>query len=164
MSTKNGYNDSDTIYKLYIEITNWRNLMKKIIPHFSIPNCHEALEFYKNIFGGEIKNTQTGEGLDMFKGQEEKLIHAELHINEECVLYFNDVFQPQQTVGTNVSNVLDMESEEEIDRVYAALSTEGKIMMPLQDTFWGAKHAVVTDKNGLQWDLNFTRAMDTMIE
>lgn len=138
--------------------------MKKVIPHFSIPNCQEALEYYKGIFGGEIKNTQTGEGLEMFKGQEEKLIHAELHVNEECILYFNDVFQPEHTVGTVVSNVLDMDSEEEIDRIYDALSTEGTIMMALQDTFWGAKHAVVVDKNGLQWDLNFTRAMDTIID
>jgi PhnB protein len=37
-------------------------------------------------------------------------------------------------------------------------------MMALQDTFWGAKHAVIVDKNGLQWDLNFTRAMDTIID
>lgn len=136
--------------------------MKKTIPHFSIPNCREALEYYKVIFGGEIKNTQTGEGLEMFKGQEEKLIHAELHVNEECIFYFNDVFQLKHTVGTNVSNVLDMDSEEEIDRIYYALSTEGTIMMTLQDTFWGAKHAVIVDKNGLQWDLNFTRAMDTI--
>lgn len=132
--------------------------MKKIIPHISINNCQEALEYYTGIFGGEIKNTQTGAGMEMFKGHEDKLIHAELHINEDCVLYFNDVFSPQHTVGNNVSQVLDMESEEEIDRIYDALATEGKIMMPLQDTFWGAKHGVVIDKNGLQWNLNFTRA------
>jgi PhnB protein len=132
--------------------------MKKIIPHISIYNCQEALEYYQGIFGGEIKNTQTGAGMEMFKGQEDKLIHAELHVNADCILYFNDVFQPQYTFGTNVSQVLDMDSEEEIDRIYDALTSDGKIMMSLQDTFWGAKHAVVVDKNGLQWDLNFTRA------
>jgi PhnB protein len=132
--------------------------MKKIIPHISINNCKEALEYYKGLFGGEIKNTQTGAGMEMFKGQEDKLIHAELHVNEECILYFNDVLDPQHTVGKNVSMVLDMESEEEINRIYDDLAKDGTVKMALQDTFWGAKHAVLVDKNGLQWDLNFTKA------
>jgi PhnB protein len=131
--------------------------MKKIIPHISINNCHKAIEYYQSIFGGDIKNTQTGAGMEMFKGQEDKLIHAELHVNNECVLYFNDVFQSQYTIGNNVSHVLEMDSEEEVDRIFETLSSEGTVMMPLQDTFWGAKHGVVVDKNGLIWDLNFTR-------
>ncbi|WP_286133402.1 hypothetical protein [Bacillus sp. AFS096315] len=53
--------------------------MKNISPHIYVENCKEELEYYKQIFGGEIKNTQTGDGMEMFKGHEGKYIHAELY-------------------------------------------------------------------------------------
>ena len=56
--------------------------MKSIIIDLTVENCHEALLYYKEIFGGEIKNTQLADGIDMFKGHEGKYIHSELHINE----------------------------------------------------------------------------------
>ncbi|MFD2443895.1 hypothetical protein ACFSO7_07840 [Bacillus sp. CGMCC 1.16607] len=42
--------------------------MKKIIPHFSIDNCKDALAYYQGLFGGKIKNLQTGAGIEMFEG------------------------------------------------------------------------------------------------
>ncbi len=30
--------------------------------------------------------------------------------------------------------------------------------MELQDTFWGAKHAVVTDKHSISWELDFQKS------
>ena len=32
-----------------------------------------------------------------------------------------------------------------------------KINMPLQDTFWGAKFGMLTDKWGISWMFNFDR-------
>lgn len=61
--------------------------MNKLIPHLRIENCKEAIEYYQRIFGGEIKNTQLADGIEMFKGHEGKYIHAELHINEDCIIY-----------------------------------------------------------------------------
>ena len=66
--------------------------MKSIIIDLTVENCHEALLYYKEIFGGEIKNTQLADGIDMFKGHEGKYIHSELHINENCILYLTDIF------------------------------------------------------------------------
>ena len=56
--------------------------MKKLSPHIYLEQCQSALDYYAQIFGGEIKNTQLADGIEMFKGHEGKLIHAELHINE----------------------------------------------------------------------------------
>ncbi|MFD2443896.1 VOC family protein [Bacillus sp. CGMCC 1.16607] len=84
-------------------------------------------------------------------------MHAELHINDDCVLYFYEFSDPQYKIGKNFSLVLDMESEEEINRIYDELAKDGNVKMPMQDTFWGAKHGVIVDKNGIQWDLNFTK-------
>ena len=128
--------------------------MKRIIPEIYIDNCKEALEYYKEIFGGEIKNVQMADGKEMFKGFEGKIIHAELHVNTDCILYFVDIFDEAKEPG-NISLVLELESEEEINKIYEALSKNGSIKFPLQKTFWGAYHAVVTDCYGNTWGLSY---------
>lgn len=59
--------------------------------------------------------------------------------------------------GNNILFGPDLESEEEITKIYNDLSQEGEIQMELQDTFCGAKHAIVKDKYGIAWELNYTK-------
>ncbi|WP_053220343.1 VOC family protein [Virgibacillus senegalensis] len=132
--------------------------MQAIIPHITIPNCGEALTFYQEVFGGEIKNTQLADGIEMFKGHEGKYIHAELHVDDRNVFYFVDVFGDAPEKGSQIEISLALESEEEIQHVYQALSKDGKITMELQDTFWNARYAKVVDKYGIPWELNVQKA------
>jgi PhnB protein len=129
--------------------------MKKVIPEIYVKNCKEALEYYKGIFGGEIKNVQLADGIEMFKGYEGKIIHSELHINDECVMYFVDVFD-DKSYESNIQLVVELDSEEEINKVYSVLSKNGTVQFELQKTFWGAYHGVVTDIYGNTWGLNYT--------
>ncbi|WP_085993525.1 VOC family protein [Oceanobacillus senegalensis] len=131
--------------------------MKKLVPHIRIENCKEEMEYYQKIFGGKIKNTQLADGIEMFKGQEGKYIHGELHINENCIIYFTDTLDQEFINGNNILFGPDLDSEEEITRIYHALAEDGEIQMELQDTFWGAKHAIVKDRNGISWELNYTK-------
>jgi PhnB protein len=129
--------------------------MKSIIPSIYVENCKEALEFYKGVFGGELRNVQLADNIEMFKGHEGKIIHAELHVNEACVLYFVDLFD-QKKDNSGIQLVVELNSEEEINKVYSELSKNGSIGFQLQKTFWGAFHAVVTDSYGITWGLNYT--------
>ncbi|MGV3489454.1 MAG: VOC family protein [Tuberibacillus sp.] len=131
--------------------------MKQIIPHITVDNCKEALEFYQSVFGGEIKNTQLADGMEMFKGHEGKYIHSELHINEACVIYLVDVFGKDTVKGNNVQICLQLESEEEINRIYEALVDGGKVRMELQTTMWGAYYGIVVDRFGVIWELNYQK-------
>ncbi len=131
--------------------------MKQIYPHIRIANCREAIEFYQTVFGGEIKNAQLADGIEMFKGHEGKYIHDELHLNDHCAIYFADIFGEAPAIGSNILLGPDLESEEEITRIYEALSQDGEVQMELQDTFWGAKHAIVKDKYGTLWELNYMK-------
>lgn len=129
--------------------------MKKIIPEIYVNNCKEALEYYKKIFGGDIKNVQMSDGKEMFKGLEGKVIHSELHINADCIMYFVDIFEGQKEAGNN-HLLLELESEEEINRIYEALSKGGSVAFKLQKTFWGSFHAVLTDCYGNTWGLDYS--------
>lgn len=130
--------------------------MKNIRPNITVENCKDVLEFYHSTFGGEIKNLQMADGKDMFKGHEGKIVHAELHINNNCVIYLNDDLGSNKQMGSNIQLVLEMDSKEEIERVYKALSEKGSVQYELQKTFWGAYHAVLADRFGILWGLNFS--------
>ncbi|MFZ5967538.1 MAG: VOC family protein [Bacillota bacterium] len=129
--------------------------MKMIIPEIHVKNCKEALEYYQEVFSGEIKNVQMADGIEMFKGHEGKIIHAELHINDNCILYLVDIFDEGEN-GSNIDLLLRLDSEEETNRLYEALSKDGSVKFELQKTFWGAYHAVVTDCFGVTWALNYS--------
>ena len=49
---------------------------------------------------------------------------------------------------------IDFDDVTEEEKVFGALSEGGKITMPLQDTFWGAKFGMLTDKFGVNWMFN----------
>lgn len=132
--------------------------MKSIIANIAVSNCREVLEYYKGIFGGEVKNTQLADEVEMFKGHKGKYIHSELHINDHVVLYLTDIFNLHHVAGNNTQLVLEHDSEEEITKNFEALAKDGKVGFPLSDTFWGAKHGVVTDKYDITWGLNFMKA------
>ncbi len=128
--------------------------MKSIIPNISVDNCQEAMEFYKSVFGGELKNVKIADKQEMFKGHEGKVMHSELYIGENCIMYFTDIFW-SKSQGTNIQMILGMDSKQEIEKVYADLIKEGKAEYELQKTFWGAYHAVVRDKYGITWGLDY---------
>ncbi|AEY66486.1 VOC family protein [Clostridium sp. BNL1100] len=128
--------------------------MKSIIPNISVNNCQEAMEFYKNVFGGELKNVKIADTEEMFKGHEGKVMHSELHVGKNCVIYLTDIFG-DKSQSSHIQMILGMDSKQEIEKVYADLIKEGKAEYELQKTFWGAYHAVVRDKYGITWGLDY---------
>ena len=131
--------------------------MKQIIPEVYVKDCQNALEFYQQILGGKIKNLQISDNTEMFKDIKNKVIHAELHVNSRCVFYFVDIFEKKRAKTGNITLMLHMDSMEELKRVYEAFVDGGDVGMKLQKTFWGAYHAIVTDKFGTPWALNYAQ-------
>ena len=129
--------------------------MKQIVPEIYVKDCINALDFYADLFGGKIKNLQMSSELAMFKGKKDRVVHSELHVNNRCIFYFVDIFDDKRKNVGNVTLMLHMDSRDEIDRIYEILSKNGTVGMPLQKTFWDAHHAIVTDKFGAPWALNY---------
>ncbi|MFC0187503.1 VOC family protein [Fictibacillus aquaticus] len=123
-------------------------------------NARQALEFYKEVFGGEILNIQTFGEADFPTPPEmdERIMHAQFK-KGELFLMASDSFLGQELPnGSNMSLVLELESEEEIQSLYEKLKQDGNVLMELQDTFWGAKYGKVKDAYGITWDLNLQKA------
>lgn len=129
--------------------------MKQVIPEIYIKDCKKALDFYRGLFGGKVKNLQMSDGLDMFRDMPGKVIHSELHVNSRCVFYFVDILDERRSRTGNITIMLHLDSEEEARRIFSALGTGGVVLMGLQKTYWGAWHAIVTDRFGAPWALNY---------
>jgi PhnB protein len=134
-------------------------IMKQATPYLIFDGkAKEALEFYKNVFNGEVFEIQTfGEAnFPTPPEADSRIMHAKFK-KDELFLMISDNFPGQSVnVGNNISLTLEFESEDEIQNLYDLLSKDGSIFMELQDTFWGAKYAKVQDSFGVIWDLNHT--------
>lgn len=123
-------------------------------------NAREALEFYRNVFNGEVSGVQTFEEADYPTPPEadDRIIHARF-TKGELFLMVSDTF-PGNSVqtGNHISLVLELESEAKIQEIYESLGQEGSVLMELQNTFWGAQYAKVKDQFGIIWDLNYTKS------
>jgi PhnB protein len=119
-------------------------------------NCRQAMTFYQKALGGELFIQSFADAkVEAPKGMEGRIMHARL-ANGAAVLMASDSM-PGTTVkpGDNISLALGCESMQEIDKLFAALGEKGKVTMPLQDTFWGARFGMLTDQFGIHWMFNY---------
>jgi PhnB protein len=119
-------------------------------------NCEEALNFYKEALGGEvIQISHMGDGqMEVPENLKDKVMHARMKIGES-VLYMSDTFDPTSVKqGNNVSLSLEIEDTTKLEKLFNELSAGGTVKMPLEDTFWGARFGMLTDKFGIHWMMN----------
>lgn len=123
-------------------------------------NCREAMKFYQKCLGGELTFQTMGESpfsTKMPQKMKNCIVHATLQ-NKKLILQGTDLVPQKGLVkGNAVSLSLGCNSEEEIKKVYAKLSEEGKADFPLEVTFWGTQFGGLTDKYGNHWLLNYNK-------
>ena len=127
-------------------------------------NTEEAFDFYKSVFGVEIKFLQrfkdTPEAARVAPGEREKVMHVALPVGKGNTLMATDALESmghKLTVGNNISLSLETETKEEAEKLFRGLSAGGKVNVPLADAFWGGYFGMVTDKFGIQWMVNYTK-------
>ena len=131
--------------------------MEAIVPYLTFNgNAVEALAFYRKSLTGNVTFQQTYAEVKMetHDDYKDKIMHAIFKAGD-LIFMVSDV-QPGQPVsdGTNLSLSLNFNAQSDIEKTFAALSEGGKVTMELQDTFWGAKFGMLTDKFGFNWMFN----------
>jgi PhnB protein len=115
-------------------------------------NCQEAFRFYEQHLGGKITMMMThGQGPNPDVGGanwKDAILHARMNIGET------------ELMGADIPNAQSMRSayltllagsNEEAERVYAALSGGGEIFMPMNETFFAFRFAQLRDRFGTSW-------------
>ena len=126
-------------------------------------NCAEALRFYEEHLGAKITFMMTYEQMPEPKiippGCEKAVLHASFQIAGMTVMAGDappfDRFQPMRSVYL----ALSVDSNEEAVRIYALLTDGGEVIMPMAETFFALRFAMLRDKFGILWMLIHERPM-----
>lgn len=125
----------------------------------------EAFGFYAKTFGTELTMLTRYRDLpaagpgELSAAEQELVMHAELPIIAGHLLMATDMLDSmgQQTrIGNNTTLCLDVDSRDEADRLYGALSDGGSEGAPMADMPWGAYWGAVLDRFGIRWMVNHT--------
>ena len=125
--------------------------------------CREAMTFYKECLGGDL-TMQTVEGSPMEAqcpgSMKNQILHSSLTKNG-MILMASDMVTGKFVKGNNFALSVNCSSEAEINKFYLGLSKGGSIIDPLKLQFWGAMFAVLSDKYGVRWMLNYDMTRET---
>jgi PhnB protein len=128
-------------------------------------NAEDAFAFYKGIFGTDylgpvfrVGDMPPGPGGPQLTEDEQSMImHIELPIIGEHVLMATDMLSSmgqQVRIGNNTTINLEVDSKDEADRLYGALSDGGSEATGLNDMPWGSYWGCCLDRFGIRWMFN----------
>jgi PhnB protein len=133
--------------------------MKEIVTYLNFDgNCKQAMQFYKQCLGGELHMAPFSEGPGNVPAEaKDRILHARLAAGSSVLMASDTMPGMPFKQGNNFSICLNPESLAEAEKLFTALSEKGKVTMPLQDTFWGARFGTLTDQFGVNWMVNFEK-------
>ena len=119
--------------------------------------CEAAFKFYEKCLGGKIAFKITNGESPMAKETPPERLHQILHarfVVGENVLMGSDAPPERYDEPNGISVSLGIDTAEEAERIFAALSENAKVHMPLQETFWAVRFGMLTDQFGIPWMIN----------
>ena len=122
--------------------------------------CRQAMEFYKECLTGELSLVpyaqMPGDGCKDFpKDTQEWIMHGIL-VTPSAVLMASDR-HPQfgaVSAGNNFMVCINCQSVDEAEKLFQSLGRDGKIEMPIQETFFSPRFGMLTDRFGVSWAVN----------
>lgn len=132
----------------------------KVIPYLVMDgNAKEAINFYKEALGAEVAYVQTfGEmpenpEFPLPEQAKNRVSHATIQVGGAEIM-FSDTFpgQPHQ-VGNQVTLCITSDDIEKSKNMFEALSHDGNVTMPLQETFFSPAYGTVIDKFGVTFQI-----------
>jgi PhnB protein len=122
-------------------------------------NAREAMEFYRDVFGGELALSTFGEMGGAAPGEENKIMHAQLETPSGFTLMGSDTPTGMtRSEGSSISVSLSGDDASDLRGWFAKLSEGGTVTMPLEKQVWGDEFGMCVDPYGIAWMVNITQA------
>jgi PhnB protein len=116
--------------------------------------CEQAFRFYEQHLGGKIMSMMSFKQLpdpaNVPEGREDDIVHARIEI-ADTVLMGADI--PNAEPMRSAYLTLRVDSTEEAEKLYALLSEHGEVFMPIQESFFASRFAMLRDRFGTSWML-----------
>jgi len=160
---RNENNNLSEIKKLQAEkdslitiITQNKSIMKNQMIRsltFQDGNAENAMNLYVELFENSkiINVSRWGSGAPVSEG---KIMQATFELNGNLFMCSDSPPVHDWDFSPAVSNYINCETEEEMNRLFSKLSENGKITMPLNNYGFSQKFGWVIDQFGISWQLN----------
>jgi PhnB protein len=119
--------------------------------------CEAAFKFYEKVLGGKIEAMMTYGSSPMAEQTSpdwrNKIMHARMIVGDKMLMASDappDRYEPMKGFSVTIS----VDDPVEAERVFRALSDQGTIQMPIQQTFWAARFGMLVDQFGTPWMIN----------
>ena len=125
----------------------------QFVPHLIVNDGMAALKFYEEVLGAEPGHT-------MMAPDGKRVMHGEITLDGHK-LFVSDEFTaeeggscstPRTLGGSCVRITLMTDNADAV--VERAVARGAKVIMPVQDMFWGARYGQIVDPFGHQWGIN----------
>lgn len=134
--------------------------IKQLNPYLNFDGTAEqAIKLYEKALGAKTEGVQRfGDipGAPPNSEHKNRVMHARLDIGAGMLMISDTQPGTPSTSGSNVHVCLDFDDPADLTKKFDALAVGGKVTMPVQDTFWGAKFGMLTDAYGISWMFNCT--------
>ena|SRR5436190_24208075 len=132
--------------------------MLKLTPYLSFDgHCEEAFKLYEKCLGGKITFMQTYGDSPMAEETPHEgrkwIMHATLAVDDQ-LLQGSDSPPGQYQKPQGFSIAIALSDAAEAERIFKALSENGRVQMPLQETFWALRFGSLIDRFGIPWMVN----------
>ena len=118
-------------------------------------NAREALETYRDVFGGDLTISTYGEFGQADSPIADQVMHGQLNGPDGMVLMGAD--NPPDTKhepGNNISISLSGSDGDQLRGYWSKLVEGGQVSVPLEKQMWGDEFGMCTDRFGIGWMVN----------
>lgn len=120
-------------------------------------DARQAMEFYKEVFGGELSLNTFGEAGHQGTPDADKIMHGMLEAPNGFTLMGADTPPGMDyTPGSNFSVSLSGDDEAELRGYWEKLSAGSSVSVPLEKQMWGDVFGMCTDRFGVPWMVNIS--------
>lgn len=135
-------------------------MASRLNPYISFTdNARQALEFYKEVFGGTLALNTFGEFGQPDSPDAAKIMHGMLETPSGFTLMGADTPTGMDHVpGNNITVSLSGDDDAELRGYWEKLSDGGTVAMPLEKQIWGDIFGMCSDKFGIAWMVNITQS------
>jgi len=119
--------------------------------------CEAAFKFYERCLGGQLGAIFRYAGTPLANqvpaDWSDKVMHGSLKVGDQVVMG-GDVAPDRYEEPKGFSMSLHIKSMADAERVFHELAKGGRIVMPLERTFWAARFGMLVDRFGIPWLIN----------
>ena len=120
-------------------------------------DCEAAFKFYEQSLGGQLGAIFRYGGSPMVgdvpADWSEKVMHGSLALGGQ-VLMGGDVAPGSYEEPKGFSLSLQIESAADAERIFQELANGGRVVVPLEKTFWAERFGMLVDRFGIPWLIN----------